>query len=92
MIGACSCRWKSIRRSCSRACGWLRNNTPNATNKPASDRLASVGLGLRYNRGALGLSAEWGRIVTGSVFSGAANPAIPRAGDNKLHLNLTARF
>ena len=72
--------------------GWLRNNNPNATNKPASDRLASVGLGLRYNRGALGLSAEWGRIVTGSVFSGAANPAIPRAGDNKLHLNLTARF
>jgi hemolysin activation/secretion protein len=38
--------------------GWLRNNNPNATNKPASDQLASVGLGLRYNRGAFGLSAD----------------------------------
>jgi len=72
--------------------GWLRNNSPNTTNKPASDHLASVGLGLRYNRGTFALSAEWGRIVTGSVLAGAANPAIPRAGDNKLHLNLTARF
>lgn len=71
--------------------GWLRNNHPNATNKPASDQLASVGLGLRYNRGAFGLSAEWGRIVAGSV-QAAVNPAMPRAGDNKLHLNLTARF
>lgn len=72
--------------------GWLRNNSPNATNKPASDQLASVGLGLRYNRGTFAMSAEWGRIVSGSVLAGAANPAIPRAGDNKLHLSLTARF
>lgn len=72
--------------------GWLRNNNPNATNKPASDHLASVGLGLRYSRGTFALSAEWGRIVTGSVLATAANPAMPRAGDNKLHVNLTARF
>ncbi len=72
--------------------GWLRNHNPNATNKPASDRLASVGLGLRYNHGAFGLTAEWGRIVTGSVLAGPGNPAMPRAGDNKLHINLSARF
>jgi hemolysin activation/secretion protein len=72
--------------------GWLRNNNPNATNKPASDHLASVGLGLRYSQGALGISAEWGRIVTGSVLANPANTAIPRAGDNKLHVNLNARF
>ena len=74
--------------------GWLRNNNPNATTKPPSDRLASVGLGLRYNMGALGLSAEWGRIVTGSVLANGAAAAatIPRAGDNKFHLSLTARF
>lgn len=70
--------------------GWLRNNNPNATTKPSSDHLASAGLGLRYTAGSLGVSAEWGRIVTGSVL--APNPAYPKAGDNKFHLSLTARF
>lgn len=72
--------------------GWLRNNQPNTTNKPASDHLASAGLGLRYNQGRIGITAEWGRIVTGSVLAGNNNPAIPRAGSNRLHVNLTARF
>lgn len=71
--------------------GWLRNNNPNVTTKPASDQLASVGLGLRYTVGSLGISAEWGRIVTGSAL-GTTNTAFPRAGDNKFHVNLTARF
>jgi len=70
--------------------GWLRNNNPNGTTKPASDHLASVGLGLRYSMGSIGMSAEWGRIVSGSVL--AANPAFPKTGDNKFHLSLTARF
>ena len=72
--------------------GWLGNNNPNATNKPDHDRLASAGLGLRYTAGTLGLSAEWGRIVTGSTLANAANTSIPKAGDSKFHLNLTARF
>ena len=72
--------------------GWLRNNNPNATNKPASDQLASVGLGLRYSAGALGASVEWGRVVTGSSIPLTINAAAPRAGDVKFHLNLTARF
>jgi len=71
--------------------GWLRNNRPTAS-KPSSDHLASVGLGLRYNAGAVGISADWGRIVTGSVLASPTNPTMPRAGDNKFHLNLTARF
>ena len=70
--------------------GWLRNNNPNGTTKPASDHLASVGMGLRYSMGSIGMSAEWGRIVSGSVQ--AANPAFPKTGDNKFHLSLTARF
>ena len=70
--------------------GWLRNNNPNGSTKPASDHLASVGLGLRYSMGAISVSADWGRIVTGSVL--AANPAVPKVGDNKFHLSLTARF
>ena len=71
--------------------GWLRNNNPNGSTKPASDQLASVGLGLRYTVGSLGIAAEWGRIVTGSAL-GTANTALPRAGDKKFHVNLTARF
>ena len=72
--------------------GWLRNKHPNTTNKPASDHLASVGLGLRYNISNFALSAEWGRIVTGSVLASQPNSTFPRAGDNKFHINLTARF
>lgn len=72
--------------------GWLRNNNPNATNKPPSDQLAGAGLGLRYALGTLELSADWGRILNGSVLSGAANPTLPKTGDNKFHLNLTERF
>ena len=72
--------------------GWLRNNSPNGNPKPASDKLASAGLGLRYTLGALGFSAEWGRIVSGSVLANTGNPAIPKAGDTKFHVNLTARF
>lgn len=72
--------------------GWLRNHNPNATNKPASDQLAGAGLGLRYNQGLWAFSAEWARIVTGSVLAGAANPSLPRAGNNRLHVNLSARF
>jgi len=72
--------------------GWLRNHNPNAASKPASDRLASAGLGLRYNQGRWGISAEWARIVTGSVLANAGVNTLPRAGNNRLHVNLTARF
>lgn len=64
----------------------------NAANKTASDRLASAGLGLRYNQGRWGISADWGRIVTGSELANAAVKTLPRAGNNRLHVNLTARF
>jgi hemolysin activation/secretion protein len=73
--------------------GWLgSNNTAASTaGKLASDQLSSAGFGLRYSLGWLNLSADWGHIVTG------ANPAatgviVPKAGDEKLHVNLTARF
>lgn len=71
--------------------GWLSSNNTAGSAKAASDQLASAGVGLRYSLGWLNLSADWGHIVTG------ANPAVtgvivPKAGDEKLHLNLTARF
>ncbi len=74
--------------------GWLSSNNTELTSsgKLASDQLASAGLGLRYNRGSLGLSAEWGRVVTGGVQPANGNSSIPKSGDEKLHVNLTARF
>ena len=72
--------------------GWLRNNNPNAVNKPASDQLAGAGFGLRYSAGMFEISADWGRIINGSVLSGPANPTLPKSGDSKFHVNLSARF
>ncbi|MDT8989509.1 ShlB/FhaC/HecB family hemolysin secretion/activation protein [Curvibacter sp. APW13] len=68
------------------------NNTDKVTTKASTDGLSSVGLGLRYGVGNLGLTAEWARIVRGaSVTSGSASD-LPAQGDSKLHVNLTARF
>jgi len=72
--------------------GWLHsNNTDINPNKPTNDQLASAGLGLRYSVGAFGLSAEWGQVVTGSTALGGVG-TVPKSGDEKLHVNLTARF
>jgi hemolysin activation/secretion protein len=72
--------------------GWLRSNNTTGSAKPDSDRLASVGLGLRYTGATLGATAEWGRIVKGSVLATPGNSAIPQSGDQRLHVSLTTRF
>lgn len=74
--------------------GWLSSNNTSAstTGKAASDQLASAGVGLRYSLGWLNLAADWGHIVTGANRTPASSALIPKAGDTKLHLNLTARF
>lgn len=73
--------------------GWLTSsNTDLNPNKVANDHLASIGLGLRYASGALGVSAEWGRVITGAVVPMSAMSGLPKAGDDKFHLNVTARF
>ena len=72
--------------------GWLRNQSANGTSKLESDHLASVGLGLRWNAPSWSFSAEWGRIVTGSTLAATPGASIPRAGDQKIHLNLSARL
>ena len=75
--------------------GWLRNLNTGASSsgKPARDQLASAGLGLRFSAGTLSLAADWGRLITGaSAPEGGAPTAQPKAGEDKLHLSLTARF
>ena len=73
--------------------GWLRNHNSEAnSNKPAADHLLSAGLGLRYASPSYALAADWGRIVTGSVLALQSGSTIPQSGDQKFHINLTARF
>ena len=73
--------------------GWLRNNNADANpNKPGNDRLLGVGLGLRYGSASYSLSAEWGRLLSGSLVPFTAGSGLPQAGDQKIHLNLTASF
>ena len=73
--------------------GWLRNNNPDAsTNKPGDDHLLSIGLGLRYVWGSYAVTADWGRLITGSVLPITSGTGIPQSGDQKLHISLTASF
>lgn len=71
--------------------GWLSNRNPSA-NKPGSDSLASVGLGLRYASAKLTISLDYGRVIIGSSVPFVPGSALPQRGDDKLHLNLIARF
>ena len=72
--------------------GWVNTNNTALSARVPSDQLASVGLGLRYVLGHMSMSVDYARVVTGSVQAGPANPDAPKPGDEKLHLNLTARF
>ncbi len=72
--------------------GWLGNNRPNGANKPSSDRLASVGVGLRYAKEPFALSLDYGRVVTGSRVPVTLNASSPQSGDDRLYINLSLRF
>ena len=71
--------------------GWLSNNNPTA-NKPQSDSVSSAGLGLRYVQPVFSITADYGRVIGGSTLPAVANSSIPKVGDDKLHVNLSARF
>ena len=77
--------------------GWLSNNNPNGNPKPSSDSLSSVGLGLRYSsnevsKAGFAVSADYGRIISGSLLPFVPNSGIPQTGDSKFHINFSARF
>jgi hypothetical protein len=57
-----------------------------------SDQQVGAGLGIRYAGGTYGLSLDWAQIVTGSVLPLLPGSSIPQVGDQKIHLNLSARF
>jgi hypothetical protein len=74
--------------------GYIRNQDagPAPTLKPVSDRLASVGLGLRYAGAGFAASLDYGRIVLGSRVATTLNSASPQRGDDRFYLNLSYRF
>jgi len=72
--------------------GYLTNNDPNSLLKPGSDRLASLGLGLRYTQGSVALTADYGYIVLGSRVPLSVNSSAPKKGDDRFYINLSVRF
>jgi hemolysin activation/secretion protein len=74
--------------------GWLGNNHAAASSagKLANDQLSSAGLGLQLHSRHATLLAQWGHVVGGASQPVGGNPALPKAGDEKLHLSLSARF
>ena len=72
--------------------GWLSNNNPNGNPKPANDSLSSVGVGLRYSTPQYSLTADFGHVLSGTTMPILLNSGLPQKGDQKLHVNLTARF
>jgi hemolysin activation/secretion protein len=72
--------------------GWVRNNQPNGTNKPGSDRLYSVGVGARYGVGNFIATLDYGRILVDSRVLPVFNSAAPQKGDSRVYVNLAYRF
>jgi hemolysin activation/secretion protein len=72
--------------------GWVTNNRPNGTTKPASDRLSSAGVGLRYGTGPFAFTVDYGRLLNSSNVPLSVNGASPRRGDERVYVNLSVRF
>ncbi|HSH90276.1 MAG TPA: ShlB/FhaC/HecB family hemolysin secretion/activation protein [Ramlibacter sp.] len=72
--------------------GWLGNNKPAAPDKPSSDSIASIGVGLRYTREPFAMSLDYGHIIAGSKVPLTSNAGSPQKGDDRLYLNLSLRF
>lgn len=73
--------------------GALSSHIVDRPARRSRDRLASVGVGLRYaHPSGASLSADYGRVVIGSRADPAENPSVPVKGDDKLHVNLSILF
>jgi hemolysin activation/secretion protein len=72
--------------------GLLWNHKANGANRVSNDRLASVGIGLRYVKDVLAISMDYGRIVVGSRVGLAFNSAAPKNGDDRFYVSVQLRF
>jgi hemolysin activation/secretion protein len=73
--------------------GWLSNRNADNQRRVGSDRLASVGLGLRYSSEAgVSFQADYGRLLSSSKLPLSTNSNAPQKGDDRLHLSVSIRF
>jgi hemolysin activation/secretion protein len=72
--------------------GWLGNHATAGTPKLSRDGLSSVGIGLRYAVPNFVVSADFGHVMGGSSLPYVSGSGLPQSGDQKLHINLSARF
>ena len=72
--------------------GSLSNVNSVSLAKPSSDQIQSVGLGLRYVLPAFSISADYGRVIQASSVPLSLNSSAPQRDNEKIHVNLSARF
>ncbi len=73
--------------------GLSSNNTGASTaSKQAVDQLGSVGMGVRFNASTVNVAVEWAHVVTAPNQPAGGNPSLPKIGDEKAHVTVTARF
>lgn len=72
--------------------GYLRNNKPDGLANPSSDRLASVGMGVRYAAGVFAASLDYGVVVQGSRVPLSLNSDAPKKGDDRVYVSVSLRF
>lgn len=72
--------------------GTIRNHKANSLNRPSSDTLASVGVGLRFTHGTFTASADYGRLVKGSRVPLRVNSASPQEGDERFYISVGVSF
>ena len=56
------------------------------------DRLASVGVGLRYTRGVVTAAIDYGYLFRGSRVPLSLNSGSPQTGDERVYVTLGVRF
>lgn len=85
--------WQGLRALAFVDAGLVHSDLADTPGRRSRDRLTSVGLGLRYGHpsGAL-VSADYGRVITGSRADSTVNPSAPAHGDDKLHVNVSLVF
>jgi len=74
--------------------GWLGSNNTDASTSGmmASNQLQGLGLGLRYVRPGWNVLLDWGHLVLGANQPPGGNTSLPRAGDERTNLSVTASF
>ena len=69
----------------------VRNHQP-TPNKPASDHLAGLGVGLRFAHKNYSVNLSYARLLQGSMMPPVTGSGIPAKGDSKLHVSVSADF